>query len=264
MPEQISVLVVIDPSQQTHPALERALRLAKIATSNLSAKMVFVVTPFKHTLQQSPAVLCTSEWLRENIHDKLQGTAVNYSVILGWGASSNEVIIETAAKVKAILTIMPHYEQSNRGFLSDDRWRLLRESNNPVLIASRPSRDHAGRMLGTLKIQDGEYAERNTRMLETAARFTEIFGLESHMVNSYEDSMEYPDRAKIAAMANIPNDRIHVKNGEPEDVICATADQIDADIILIASQQRKGLRGALRGNTIEKILQRLDRDVLMI
>lgn len=84
------------------------------------------------------------------------------------------------------------------------------------------------------------------------------------MVNSYEDSMEYPDRAKIAAMANIPNDRIHVKNGEPEDVICATADQIDADIILIASQQRKGLRGALRGNTIEKILQRLDRDVLMI
>lgn len=264
MQQQISVLVVIDPSQQTHPALERALLLAKRATGDLSAKMVFVVTPFKHTLQQTPAVLCSSEWLKANIHDQLQGTHAEYSVILGWGASSTEIIIEAAAKVNAILTITPHYEQSSGRLLSDERWKLLRESTNPVLIASRPARNHAGRMLSTLKVQDEDYAERNARMLETAAKFTEIFGLESHLVNSYEDSLEYPDRAKLAAMANIPNDRIHVKNGEPEDVICDIANQIDADIILIASQQRRGLRGALRGNTIEKILERLDRDVLMI
>lgn len=264
MEQQISVLVVIDPSQQTHPALERALLLAKRATGDLRAKMVFVVTPFKHTLQQTPAVLCTSEWLKANIHDQLQGTLVDYSVILGWGASSTEIIIEAAAKVNAILTIAPHYEHPGNRLLSDDRWKLLRESTNPVLIASRPARNHAGRMLSTLKIQDEDYAERNARMLETAAKFTAIFGLESHVVNSYEDSLEYPDRAKLAALANIPNERVHVKNGEPEDVICEVADEIDADLILIASQQRRGLRGALRGNTIEKIVERLDRDVLMI
>lgn len=264
MQQQINVLVVIDPSQQSHPALERALLLAKRPASGISAKMVFVVTPFKHTLQQTPAVLCSSEWLKEHIHDQLSESHVDYSVILGWGSSSNDIIIEAAKEIKATLTIAPYYEQSGGRILSDERWKLLRESTNPVLIASRPAEQHTGRMLCTLKTQDPDNAERDTRMLATAAKFTDIFGLEAHIVNSYDDSMEYPDRAKIAALANVPNERIHVKQGEPEDVICDTANAINADIILIASQQHKGLRGALRGNTIEKIIQRVDRDILMI
>lgn len=265
MEQQINVLVVIDPSQQTHPALERALLLAKRPANGISAKMVFVVTPFKQTLQQTPAVLCTSEWLKEHIHDQLADSHVEYSVILGWGSSSNDIVIEAAKELNATLTIAPYYEQSSGGrILSDERWKLLRESNNPVLIASRPAEHHSGRMLCTLKTQDPENAERDTRMLATAAKFSEVFGLEAHVVNSYDDSMEYPDRAKLAARANVPNERIHVKQGEPEDVICDVANDINADIILIASQQRKGLRGALRGNTIEKIVERLDRDILMI
>ncbi|WP_439135245.1 universal stress protein [Pseudomaricurvus sp.] len=265
MEQQINVLVVIDPSQQTHPALERALLLAKRPASDTSAKMVFVVTPFKHTLQQTPAVLCTSEWLKENLHDQMAGSHVEYSVVLGWGSSSNDIIIEAGKELNVSLTIAPYYEEQSGGrFLSDERWKLLRESTNPVLIASRPAENHTGKILCTLKSQDPENSERDSRMLATTARFTETFGMEAHIVNSYDDSMEYPDRAKIAALANVPNERIHVKQGEPEDVICDTANDIDADIIVIASQQRKGLRGALRGNTIEKIIGRLDRDILMI
>ncbi len=265
MQRQISVLVVIDPSQQYHPALDRALLLAKRAHGDATAKMVFVVTPFQQPSQQAQTVLCTNEWLKENIHDQLVDSHVDYSVILGWGSSSNDIIIQAAKDVQAALTIAPYYEQPSGGrILSDERWKLLRESTTPVLIASRPPATHAGRMLCTLKTQDPSYEERNTRILSTAAKFAETFGLETHIVNAYEDSMQYPDRGKIASLSGIPNDRIHVKLGEPQDVICDIANEVSADIILIASHQRKGIKGALRGNMIEKIIQRLDRDVLMI
>ncbi|GAB3094596.1 universal stress protein [Aestuariicella hydrocarbonica] len=264
MQPQITVLVVIDPSQKNHPALERALLLANRTSDNATAKMVFIVTPFKQPLQQSPTVLCTSEWLKENIHDPLVGTHVEYSVTLGWGSSSNDIIVQAAKELNAALTIAPYYEQQSGNMFSDEKWKLLRESENPVLMASRPSENHSGRMLCTVKIQDEDYAERNQRVLDVASKFSDHFELETHVVNAYEDSMEYPDRSKIASMYSVPNDRIYVKQGEPQDIICDVANDIDADLILISSHRRKGLKGALRGNMIEKIIQRLDRDILMI
>lgn len=264
MQRQITVLVVIDPSQQYHPALDRALLLAQRAHGDATAKMVFVVTPFQQPLQLSSTVLCTSDWLKENIHDKLVNSHVDYSVILGWGSSSNDIIIKAAKDLQASLTIAPYYDQPSGRILSDEKWKLLRESTNPILIASRPPVNHTGRMLCTLKTQDASYDERNKRILDTAAKFATIFGLETHVVNAYEDSLQYPDRGKIAALSGVPNERIHVKLGEPQEVICDVANEVNADLILIASLQRKGLKGALRGNMIEKIIERLDRDVLMI
>ncbi len=262
MEQQITVLVVIDPSQQSHPALDRAMLLARRAEGDIQARMVFVVTPFQQ--QSSGTVLCTSEWLKENIHQPLSGTPIDYSVILGWGSSSDEIIIQAATDVGAALTIAPYYGQAKGHLLSDDKWKLLRKSRNPVLMASRAPTDHSGRMLCTLKTQDPDYQERNERVVSTAKRFAEVFGLQVHAVNAYDDSMEFPDRTRIANQSGIANENIHVKLGEPQDVICETANAMNADLILIASQQRSGFKGALRGNMIEKILERVDRDILMI
>ncbi len=262
MEQQVTVLVVIDPSQDTHPALERALLLAGRAVEGAAAKMVFLLTPG----QQSPEepLLCTGDWARANIYDRLTDSHVDHSVIMGWGESNNDVILKATKEVKPTLTIVPYYEKTKGLFFTDERWKLLRHASNPILITSRPADHPTRRLLAAFKNQDSSYSDRDERIAGVAKRFSETFGLEAHAVNAYSDSMEFPDRQRLASMSGIKNEHIHVKLGEAQDVICDTANEIDADLILIASQQRKGWKGALRGNTIEKIVSRLDRDVLMI
>lgn len=264
MQHQVTLLIVIDPSQSNHPALERALLLANHSLGDAAVKMVFLVTPFQQPLQMSPTTLCTSEWLKENIHDRLVDTKVEYSVIMGWGKSSNDIIIKTGEELGATLTIAPYYDQSTGRIFSDEKWKLVREATNPILITSRSHSEYSHRLLCAVKYQDSDYHERNERIIDVATKFSKLFGLELHAVNAYSDSMEFPDRAKIASTSGISNENIHIKLGEPHDVICDVAQDIQADLTVIASHQAKGLKGALRGNMIEKIIQRLDRDILMI
>lgn len=265
MSHQVTVLVVVDPSKQHHPALDKALLLSKRAIGDISVKMVFLLTPSRQSTSDSSSILVESEWLKDNIYSRLLDTKVDYSVELGWGSGYNDVILDASEALQPTLTLMPYYSEKGIGrVFSEERWKLLRNSNNPILITSQSERDFSMRLLCAVKFQDPEHEERNKRIAEVSQRFSSIFGLEAHAVNAYDSSMEFPDRTKIAAMSGIKNENIHVKIGEPEDVICETANEIDADLILIASQQRKGWKGALRGNTIEKILECVDRDILML
>lgn len=262
MAHDVTVLIVIDPSQSTHPTLDHALLLAGRNPEGTSIKMVFLLTPG----QQSPEdpVLCSGDWIKTNVYDRLTASHVEQSILLGWGASNNDVILQVAEQLKPTLTIIPYYEKTKGMSFTEERWKLLRNASNPILITSRPPEHRTRRILCALKTQNEAYNERNRRIVEVAKRFSDTFGLETHAVNAYSDSIEYPDRHRIASMSGIKNEHIHVKLGEPQDVICEAADEIDADLTIIASQQRKGWQGALRGNMIEKILARLDRDVLMI
>lgn len=265
MAHQVKVLVVVDPSKQQHPALDKALLLANHAAGDISVKMVFLLTPSQQSTSESSSIMVESEWIKENIYSRMIEGKMDFSVLLGWGNGYNDVILDASNELQPTLTLMPYYSDKSIGrVFSDERWKLLRNANNPILITSQSEREFSLRMLCAFKTQDPEHEERNKRIAEVAQRFSATFGLEAHAVNAYDNSMEFPDRTKISAMSGIKNENVHVTLGEPEDVICDTANEIDADLIILASQQRKGWKGALRGNTIEKILERLDRDILMI
>ena len=265
MEYQVTALIVIDPSKSEHPALDRALLLADRVYSRGRVKMVFLLNSSETTTAGAGAVLCDGDWVRENVYNRLlTKPQVEYSVLMGWGPTFNDVILEASHKVQPTLTLVPQYDTSNASRFSDERWKLLREATNSVLLAPLGQRQHSGRLLCAFKLQDETYDERNQRIAAVGKRLGEMFGLEVHAVNAYSDSMNFPDRGRIAAMTGIANENIHVKLGEPDDVICGVANEIDADLTLIASKQRKGWKGALRGNMIEKISERMNRDILMI
>ncbi|MYM64115.1 universal stress protein [Pseudomaricurvus sp. HS19] len=265
MEHQVTVLIVIDPSKNEHPALDRALLLADRAFNGARVKMVFLLNSSETTTAKAGAVLCDSAWVKENIYTRLLTKPnIEHSVVMGWGPSFNDVILEASHSVQPTLSIVPQYDTSSASRFSDERWKLLREATNSVLLAPVGPRQHSGKLLCAFKLQDETYDERNQRIAEIGKKFGEIFGLEVHAVNAYNDSMNFPDRSRIANMTGIANENIHVKLGEPDDVICGVAEEIDADLTLIASKQRKGWKGALRGNMIEKISERMNRDILMI
>ena len=55
-----------------------------------------------------------------------------------------------------------------------------------------------------------------------------------------------------------------LRHGNPGDAICAVADEIDADLIVMASHERSGLRRILMGSVAEHVLRNSHRPLLVI
>ncbi len=260
-----TVVVLVDPCHDHHPALDNFIAMASQATEETDVKLVIAVSPTSKESEEHNLITCSDAWLQSNIHEPLQNLDIPYSIIMTWSYYWDDAVLEINKQHTATLTIVPYYSNLPGNFLNDEKWKLLRKATNPVLISSdQDYSSKASTMLCTLKTQDKNYAERNQRVVETAENLAALFNLDTHAVNAYSDSMNFPDRAQIASHTGIENEKIHVKIGEPQEVICDVANDIDASLVLIASQQRKGLSGVLRGNTIERIVEKMDRSILMI
>ncbi|BFM14683.1 hypothetical protein R50073_08660 [Maricurvus nonylphenolicus] len=262
--EQKTVVVVVDPSHDHQPALDNFVAMASSAPKDKLFRLIIVLASTSKENHNRKTFSFSDAWINDNVHQPLTRLNIPYNTITAWSPEWDESILHINKEFSATLTIIPYYSELPGKFLADEKWKLLRKSSNPILIAADQDYSQVKRILCTLKFQDQSYRERNQRVAEKAQNFAALFDLEVHAVNAYNDSMEFPDRSNIALMSGIENSNIHVKCGEPEDVISETADAIDADLIVIANQQRQGLSGALRGNLIEKIIDRIDRSILMV
>ncbi len=90
------------------------------------------------------------------------------------------------------------------------------------------------------------------------------YGADFYVINAYKDSMHFTDRQKIMKLSGLPTDRVHVEEGDPASVISRYAKEIDAGTVLIGTMARQGAAALMRGNTSEKLLSKLDLDVIAL
>ena len=69
---------------------------------------------------------------------------------------------------------------------------------------------------------------------------------------------------KLAARCDIPERAFHMKRGPVEKVITSYAAQVKAQIVVMGTVGRKGVKGRLLGNTAERVLRHLKTDVLAL
>lgn len=260
-------LVMMDPSQEHHPALERAKSMVAAASHRENITLSILISASSSNLKknkQQTGFYFTDQWVTETIVAPLDKLQVNYSILYSWSDDFSQNIIDISTKQSTTMIILPFYGNIPAHVFNDEKWKLLRNSNQPILIAFQRDQAVSGIILSTIKYQDNSYLERNQQIIDSAQSLAESFRMKHHVVNAYADSAEYPDRVKIASFANVDNAQVHVKIGAAEDVICDVAKNIDPDVVLISSQRRKGLKGVLIGNTVEKIIERVGRDVLII
>jgi universal stress protein E len=79
------------------------------------------------------------------------------------------------------------------------------------------------------------------------------------MKRQHDDAMN-----KHAQAFAIPKEYTHVVEGLPEEVIAQTAEELDAELVVMGTIGRTGLSGALIGNTAEHVVDLLQCDILAI
>ena len=165
-------------------------------------------------------------------------------------------------------------------------WQLLRECPAPVLIVAEKRWHRARPVLATLDLGSKLATKRalNRQVLTTASKLASALGVELEIITAIEVPLlladldlvnpdAYARKAKaemeprITALAKefeIPVGDFHCKRGPVERVITSQAAKVGAQIVVMGTVGRKGVKARLLGNTAEKVLGHLKTDVLAI
>lgn len=267
MSNQDTLFVVVDPTQNDHVALERAIITSRLRDVTPKLKIFVGVDSAAVSLDaDNPDIYRATDWF-ENLKKPLEEEGLDYTLVICWSTQWTDAILQAAKKTEADLILVPDYSAKNsRNRFSDAKWQLLRRSKCPVLIV-RPGADSQRKtVLAAVKMQDKSkaYTEINDKILARGKWMAERYGADFQVVNAYSDSMNYPDRGNMVRQIGIDSEKIHVRQGSAEDVVAQVADEIGADVVVIGTLKRRGVMLAMRGNTSERVMSKVKQDVMTL
>ncbi len=264
-----SILIVVDPAQETPLALHRAINSAKLAPPLVeTVKLnILLAVDFDNTdtSASNSAIHRNERWYEEQIMTPLQNSGVEYSVEMSWSSDWYGSIIGASKRHKPDLIMLPLVSRlkPRERIFNESIWRLLRTAESPVLVVQPGSPEERKVILAAVNIQSHkpDYQRLNDLIVARGRRTALNNHGELHIVNAYKDSLNYPDRALLATKTEVEPSRIYVTAGDPDDVIAETANELNADLIVLGVRSRTS---RWRGNTSEKIITKVNCDVLMI
>ena len=280
------LLVVIDPTTDHQMALTRAAQLASDINSGLHlfcctyldqrdlAQFSSRKDAKHHELER------VNHWL-ESLAAPLLADGLNVECEAWWNEHWAESISHAAARCGASLIVKSSFShnKARRTLSKTSDFTLLRHAPCPVLLTKSKDTWMNNRILAALAIDrhDKEHERLNNTIIREAQRLSQATGFDLHLVAAHFD---HPDLAvtfeemhlssnstateKVAQRFGVPLANVHLANGTPHDVILDTAYLLKADLVIIGTTARQGLKGALMGNTAEKILDELETDLLTI
>lgn len=165
-------------------------------------------------------------------------------------------------------------------------WQLLRECPVPVLLVAEKKWHRAKPVLVTLDLSTTvpQKKKLNHKVLGAAKQLAQILDTELKIICAIEiptllsdldlvDPIAYvkearesmrPQIEKLAADHDLPLKAFICKRGPVERVITSQAAKVRAQIVVMGTVGRKGVKARLLGNTAEKVLQHMKTDVLAI
>ena len=290
------ILLVLDQELDNSVALKRAMQLSH----DLNAELT--VTTYAHNHACEEGSLSDLE-LRHNLQELLLEKSQTWAEELmqefrladrplhvTWCKHAYQAVEQAASKQTFELVIKAaakHHSLVDRVLQHQD-WNLLRFCPCPVLLVKQKHAWESKQVIAAVDATSADQAHSivNEHIFEFAELLTTDSDFDTHLVNSYpvmsmalaslpdtpipEDLQQYVIEQhqtaceELAHRFNIDAEVIHVREGEPEDVVVTLASQIDADVILVGIIPQEGIGPVLLGSTVEHVLDLTQSDVLAI
>jgi nucleotide-binding universal stress UspA family protein len=288
------ILVDIDASVPAHPALDRAVALARAAGAAITiADVMTVPSRARRYLPgdlEENAIAQRRQQLRV-IADALPDVRSDTKLLIG---RPGTVLIQEVLRSRHDLLMRSHARDlamaGPQGFGAVDM-ELLRKCPCPVLLVRHGTREPQPQIVGAVNASTDDPAEQalNARIVEWTLLMADLLGgtatllqawtpFAERMVRSYAHDTafaEYVDRVREGTASDLHElaasfgDRasalpvVH-RRGEPEAVIPEFVVGHGTDLLVMGTVARGGIAGLLIGNTAERILRRLPCSVLAV
>jgi len=217
--------------------------------------------------------------------DKYAQPDQNVTLKVVWEKNIDRWITRECAGDKYIGVIKTGNRSESLVHTSTD-WQLLRECPAPMLLVAEKKWHRAKPVLVTLDLSSDVATKRklNDKTLGIAKGLAAALGVELEIITAIEvptllsdldlvDPSAYareakeamkPQIRKLAAAHDIPEKAFHCKRGPVEKVIASQAAKVRAQVVVMGTVARKGVKARLLGNTAEKVLRLMKTDVLAI
>jgi universal stress protein E len=270
------VFVVLDPTSMEQVSLEWGEKIALDMKEHRSEEVnlhVYCcinhksVAPVPHgdpeELERA-TVKRVDEWVQRLVmHTRALGIPVETEI--EWESDWRAAIVAAARRQKSDVVIKNLRQHARLVRLVRDTadWQLIRDCECPVLLVK------TGRLYGINKIlvavkhtEDEAYREANAGIVERAQRLAADLGATLHAVTCY-DSDDRPDRQRFADSFGLDRSQVSAAMGNQAKVIASVAEEVAADMLVIARVARPESAGLL-GDTARKVIDEIDTDVLVL
>ncbi|MET0658906.1 MAG: universal stress protein [Steroidobacteraceae bacterium] len=294
-----NILVVVDPTREEQPAITKAARLA----SHFDARVQLFAceTPSsRETRLMNERVRSGAagvpgdlpQWM-EILSAPLRRDGLEVTLECKSAKHLHPAIRERACATQIDLLVKDthHHSLVQRAFLTNVDWQLIRECGVPLLLTkATPWKEHPV-ILAALD----PYHEHDKPflldhdLLEWGVTLRAALRGTLHGTHTYVPSLlaaaavgtagaaaitpelildeESKHRARLRELTlnyDIPAHDLHVDMGSAADVIPQIAKGIDADIVAMGAVSRSAAELVLVGHTAERVLERLEADVLVV
>lgn len=265
--EKRNYLVVVDPSHERHLALERMLEIVRQERKwDVEFHLIMGFEIGDKTDTETPMdVVKSSEWFTDLLRP-LDELGVAYTTEYFWTRDWRQSISNAAGRYGCDTIMLCESSAEHKRGVADSKWDLVRQSSCDVVIADEGTKAPIKTILAAVNTQqqDDAHVELAEKVLARGIALAEVFEADLHVVNAYKDSEDFPDRGLIGRMSGLPRENIHRDMGKPEEVVAGIAEKVGANMVILGISPRKGLAATFSSHTTEKVMERIDIDVVAL
>jgi len=283
------IMIIADIEGRSQVALRRGMQLA--GALNAPVEVVGFVYEYISELsagvqkQFKEQLLAEKQaWLESEVERQAPpGLKVKTRVV--WEKSIHLWVNKRCDKREYYAVIKTAHRSGNFLYTSTD-WHLLRSCPSPVLIEAEKKWNKARPVVAALDLGTRHKSKQrlNEKIMERAleiANATEsevcvvcaltvptllkdmdIIDVDEHLMKRKAELK--PAIEQLCERYGLRRRQVYMKAGSPRKVIPSLANKLKADLLVMGTVGRKGIRGKLMGNTAEQLLQHLRTDVLAI
>jgi len=285
------LLIVMDPAYKHQKALVRGIELARATNAHLEI-VAFThehlgALPSDPVVQQRARDALTElrqRWLEQMLalSDCRDLKVTTHTV---WEKNIHQWIIEHSHpnRFKAVIKTGSRTETL---LYTPTDWHLIRECPVPVMLVAEQKWNHAHPILAAVDLSTTKPVKKalNTKIIQQASALGKALGAEVHLVHALHISEVLADleiinvteheqkrrealEPSITHLCNtwrIDRNQVHMAVGPAHKVIPSVASNLKADMVVIGTSGKTGLKARVIGNTAEKVLTHLKTDLLAI
>ncbi|HEX6996083.1 MAG TPA: universal stress protein [Gammaproteobacteria bacterium] len=297
------ILVVVDPTAEEQPAVQRAARLAQA----YGASLELFVCDYDQSLASLPRFdLKTAEPARRAVLEghlakldalraPLAAQGLSVEIDARWARPLHRGIVDKVAEARPMLVVKDTHEHPvlRRTLLSNTDWNLIRACPAPLLLVKPRPLGTTPRVLAAVDPvhEHDKPADLDRAILGFAAELARRLGGALHVLHAFDPAPLYAAAADTplsmtsvpppeliadleaqhrdaldALVADFAIDKANVRfeEGAPHRAIAEVAEQEQADFVVMGAVSRSGLERIFVGSTAERALDRLPCDLIVV
>lgn len=284
IPNRTRLFVIIDPENDHQVALLKALLIAKLGMCHIHAFMCVYADLGDHGKSSSRRDLKydTVKLAKARLEKYLQPCEqcnIPFTCEVVWNSHWYDAALKAIAKSGCDLVIKSsfHHARAKRFFHKTSDYSLMRNSPSPVFFTHQAQQWKSDKILACIDLEstDARHHRLNNVVIKNAKALSNMLVMDMAIAAVYEKNLfsssasvsqreEEATVAEIAEIYDVKIDNVYLRQGDVVDTLGTICEEVTPDILVLGTIARSGMEGKLIGNTAEKLLDRVDADLLAV